>query len=127
MLLLKADKQWNATGTTLTTSDDEGVIRIYKRKSAVRTVFYELINSYICQILEIVWKDDGRRARRVEWSLNSIVPMHFIEWVQQSARAVMQLMLVERAGGCQLTVRVFRISTDSARTPLNLSNNFLIP
>lgn len=24
--------KWNATGTTLTTSDDEGVIRIYKRR-----------------------------------------------------------------------------------------------
>jgi len=33
--MLKADKKWNATGTTLTTSDDEGVIRIYKRESAV--------------------------------------------------------------------------------------------
>jgi len=26
--------------------------------------------SNLCQILETVWKDDGRRARRVEWALD---------------------------------------------------------
>ena len=28
--------QWNATGTTLTSSDDEGIIRVYKRKHLFR-------------------------------------------------------------------------------------------
>jgi hypothetical protein len=123
MLLLKADKQWNATGTTLTTSDDEGVIRIYKRESAVRNVIHELMNSNIRQILEIVWKDDGRRARRDEWSLNSIIPMHFIEWVQHVRSGRYAIDVCRRAGRHGvLTVRILRVWTDSARTPLKLSN-----
>lgn len=107
----------------MTTSDDEGVIRIYKRKSAVRTVFHELIISYICQILEIIWKDDGRRARRDEWSLNSIVPMQLIEWVQH-VRSGRYAIDVCRGAGRHgvLTVRILRVWTDSARTPLKLAN-----
>ncbi len=32
--------QWNATGTTLTTSDDDGVIRIYKRELSFGCCFF---------------------------------------------------------------------------------------
>jgi hypothetical protein len=110
LLFGKADKQWNATGTTLTTSDDEGVIRIYKRKSAARTVFHELIISNICQIMEIVWKDDGRRARRDEWALGirpvELYSMHIWYTLSLGSRALRDSRLMKKRAITMLTVEL---------------------
>lgn len=59
----RADGQWNATGTTLTTSDDEGIIRVYKRESTPGYGGdFNLMYSDVRQDLEAVGQDDGGGA-----------------------------------------------------------------